>query len=267
MITRIDKLLADSGFGTRSEVKKLLREGSVKVNGNIVKDPGFKADTEKDEIFCRGERIGFTEFEYYLLYKPAGIITASRDRNEKTVVDLIESKRRRDISPVGRLDRDTEGLLLITNDGQLAHRLLAPGKHVDKVYLALVSGRLPDDVVERFKAGLDIGDETFTKPAVLKVYENPEEAGDERISERYEELVTAFKTDKQYETGGETGDILTAVSITLTEGRYHEIKRMFQAVGAEVQYLKRISMGKLTIPADMHPGDYKEIKAADIVSG
>ena len=148
MITRIDKLLADSGFGTRSEVKKLLREGAVKVNGNIIKDPGFKADTEKDEIYCRGVRAGFTEFEYYLLYKPAGIITASRDKNEKTVVDLIESKRRRDLSPVGRLDRDTEGLLLITNDGQLAHRMLAPGKHVEKVYLALVSGNLPEDVVE-----------------------------------------------------------------------------------------------------------------------
>ena len=242
--------------------------------------------TQKTSLYihhdlCINQR--WNTFEYYLLYKPAGIITASRDRKEKTVVDLIESKRRRDLSPVGRLDRDTEGLLLITNDGQLAHRMLAPGKHVDKIYLALVSGNLPQDVVERFEAGLDIGDETLTKPAVLKVFENPEAAGDERIVEKYNELIKNAESDEIIESEGfinsdrqtesdevlESDDIssseLVAVSITLTEGRYHEIKRMFQAVGAEVEYLKRISMGKLTLPDDMKPGDYIEIEKINIL--
>ena len=249
---RLDKLIADCGYGTRSEVKGLLKSGAVTVNGEIVKDPGRKVDAEKDVVLCRGEAVTYSDFEYYMLYKPAGIITASRDTKEKTVVDLIKSKRRRDLSPVGRLDRDTEGLLLITNDGQLAHKLLAPGKHVDKVYLAVISGDLPEGIIEGFKTGIDIGDETLTKPAVLKVFATPEEAGDDRIIEKYKML--ANSGELHYNT----------VCVTLTEGRYHEIKRMFGAYGCTVEYLKRISMGGMELDTELAPGDYKEISQEEI---
>ena len=165
MKIRLDKYLADSGFGTRSEVKLLVKSGSISLNGNVVKDSGIKIDTESDEILVRGKKVGYSEYEYYMLHKPAGIITASRDKNEKTVIDLIKSKKRRDLFPVGRLDRDTEGLLLITNDGDLSHHLLSPSKHVSKTYLAFVTGEPSEDIYTHFKEGIDIGDDTLTKSA------------------------------------------------------------------------------------------------------
>ncbi len=257
MQVRLDKYLADSGFGTRSQVKNIIKQGNVIINGQPEKDSGRRVDTDQDEVICNGKRIGYSEYEYYLLYKPAGVITASRDKTEKTVVDLIKSKKRRDLFPVGRLDRDTEGLLLITNDGKLSHELLAPGKHVDKNYLALIEGEIPSDTVERFAEGVDIGDEELTKPAKLIVYENIEDANDISLQEKYPELYEELKDSD------ETVNI-SAIQITLTEGRYHEIKRMFEAVGCKVVYLKRISMGKLTLPSDLNPGEYVEIKESDI---
>ena len=227
---RLDKYLADSGLGTRSDVRSLVRSGSVLVNGTIEKDAGRRIDENADEVICNGKSLTFAEFEYYMLNKPAGIITASRDKKEKTVVDLIKSKKRRDLSPVGRLDRDTEGLLLITNDGKLAHELLAPGKHVDKVYVAHISGELPEDAVEQFKAGIDIGDEKPTKPAELRVLD----------------------TDSGI------------VEVVLTEGRYHEIKRMFEALGCHVEYLKRISMGSLVLDETLGLGEYRELTEEEL---
>ena len=299
MLIRLDKLLADSGFGTRNEVKKLLKDGAVTVDGSLVRDGGMKVDKEASAVTCRGENVTFNEYEYYLLYKPAGLISASRDNREKTVVELIKSRKRRDLFPVGRLDRDTEGLLLITNDGQLSHRLLSPGKHVDKVYLALVSGIIPENAVELFSNGIDIGDDALTRSAELRIFSSPEETGDERIIEKAGELTLLSKEtdtfsdipDHQSEEASKSGEELksgddfqlgtdfglgdesqsgaetqkkreniTAVSVTLTEGRYHEIKRMFEAVGCQVEYLKRISMGSLTLAKDMKPGDYREMK-------
>ena len=227
---RLDKYLADSGLGTRSDVRSLVRSGSVLVNGTIEKDAGRRIDENADEVICNGKSLTFAEFEYYMLNKPAGIITASRDKKEKTVVDLIKSKKRRDLSPVGRLDRDTEGLLLITNDGKLAHELLAPGKHVDKVYVAHISGELPEDAAEQFKAGIDIGDEKPTKPAELRVLD----------------------TDSGI------------VEVVLTEGRYHEIKRMFEALGCHVEYLKRISMGRLVLDETLGLGEYRELTEEEL---
>lgn len=227
---RLDKYLADSGLGTRSDVRSLVRSGSVLVNGTIEKDAGRRIDENADEVICNGKSLTFAEFEYYMLNKPAGIITASRDKKEKTVVDLIKSKKRRDLSPVGRLDRDTEGLLLITNDGKLAHELLAPGKHVDKVYVAHISGELPEDAAEQFKAGIDIGDEKPTKPAELRV----------------------LNTDSGI------------VEVVLTEGRYHEIKRMFEALGCHVEYLKRISMGRLVLDETLGLGEYRELTEEEL---
>ncbi len=227
---RLDKYLADSGLGTRSDVRSLVRSGSVLVNGTIEKDAGRRIDENADEVICNGKSLTFAEFEYYMLNKPAGIITASRDKKEKTVVDLIKSKKRRDLSPVGRLDRDTEGLLLITNDGKLAHELLAPGKHVDKVYVAHISGELPEDAAEQFKAGIDIGDEKPTKPAELRVL--------------------------NVDSG--------IVEVVLTEGRYHEIKRMFEALGCHVEYLKRISMGSLVLDETLGLGEYRELTEEEL---
>ena len=329
MLIRLDKLLADSGFGTRNEVKKLLKDGAVTVDGSLVRDGSMKVDKEASAVTCRGENVTFNEYEYYLLYKPAGLISASRDSREKTVVELIKSRKRRDLFPVGRLDRDTEGLLLITNDGQLSHRLLSPGKHVDKVYLALVSGIIPENAVELFSNGIDIGDDALTRSAELRIFSSPEETGDERIIEKAGELTLLSKEtdsfsdipDYQSEEDSQSGEDskpeedycseedsqlgedskpeedycsevdsksgedcqsegdyrsgtaaqpeadsrkkreqITAVRITLTEGRYHEIKRMFEAVGCQVEYLKRISMGSLTLAKDMKPGDYREMK-------
>ena len=227
---RLDKYLADSGLGTRSDVRSLVRSGSVLVNGTIEKDAGRRIDENADEVICNGKSLAFAEFEYYMLNKPAGIITASRDKKEKTVVDLIKSKKRRDLSPVGRLDRDTEGLLLITNDGKLAHELLAPGKHVDKVYVAHISGELPEDAAEQFKTGIDIGDEKPTKPAELRVL--------------------------NVDSG--------IVEVVLTEGRYHEIKRMFEALGCHVEYLKRISMGSLVLDETLGLGEYRELTEEEL---
>ena len=259
MQIRLEKYLADSGFGTRSQVKKLIRQGNVTVNGSPEKDGSRRVDTEEDEVVCGGKKVGYSEYEYYLLYKPAGIITASRDKNEKTVVDLIESKKRRDLFPVGRLDRDTEGLLLITNDGKLSHELLAPGKHVDKDYIALVEGNIPEDAIKRFHEGVDIGDDEPTKPAKLILYDKTEDAGDARVNEKYQEIVEELS-----ESGLEMK--ITAIRITLTEGRYHEIKRMFEAVGCKVVYLKRVSMGNLSLPEDMKVGEYIKIEKEEIGS-
>lgn len=244
MIIRIDKYLADSGYGTRSEVHSLVRSGSVLVNGDIVKQIGLRIDTDRDQICVRGKVVSYSEFEYYMLHKPAGIISASSDRSEKTVVDLIKSRKRRDLFPVGRLDRDTEGLLLITNDGEMSHRLLSPAMHISKTYGAIISGRLPDDAVDICRTGIDIGDEKLTRSAELRVLQ-PEEIYDDIFRDRLE-----------------AG--LTPVMITLTEGRYHEIKRMFEAIGCLVEYLKRYSMGSLTLDSSLQPGEYRELTAEEL---
>ena len=260
MSIRLDKYLADSGFGTRSDVAQLVKSGSVLVNGNIEKDRGRKILPDSDVVSVGGKDVGYTVFEYYMLNKPAGVITASKDKKEKTVVDLIKNKKHRNITPVGRLDRDTEGLLLITDDGQLAHELLAPGKHVDKIYLALVSGNIPENAAALFKEGIDIGDEKPAKEAELIVYNTLEEAEDTDIMIRAEEILN--DSADIFEDG--SVKYLTAVRITLREGRYHEIKRMFQSLGCRVEYLKRVSMGPLVLDPELEKGEYRELYAEEI---
>lgn len=231
MRLRLDKYLADMGLGTRSEVKKAITKGLVQVNGAVVKKPECKVDTEADEILHQGEPVGYTEYEYYMLNKPAGVISATEDRKERTVIDLIDSRRRGDLFPVGRLDKDTEGLLLITNDGALAHRLLSPKKHVDKVYYARIQGRVTDADADAFARGLDIGDEKRTLPAGLNILDSGE------ISE---------------------------IRVTIQEGRFHQVKRMFQAVGKEVIYLKRLQMGGLKLDENLCTGAYRELTKEEI---
>ena len=225
---RLDKFLCETGFGTRSQVKEMLKKGQVTVNGVAAKKPEQKIDEHKDRITCQGKTASYEKYVYYMLHKPAGVVSATEDKREKTVLDLLKSEDRRDgIFPVGRLDKDTEGFLLLTDDGDLAHRLLSPRKHVDKTYYAKIAGSVTEAHIERFREGLDIGDEKKTLPAMLEIL--------------------ASKT--------ETSEI----RITIHEGRFHQVKRMFEAVGCKVTYLKRMSMGAVALDETLAPGDYRPL--------
>ena len=226
VMIRLDKFLADMGYGTRSEVKKEITKGTVKINGRPVRKPETKIDTEKDEVMYREQPAAYEKYEYYMLNKPAGVISATTDKKEKTVLDLIGEKQRKDLFPVGRLDKDTEGLLLITNDGELAHRLLSPKKHVDKVYYVRVQGELAEEDIRRLAEGIDIGEEKLTLPARLVI----------RKSGQFSEA-----------------------EITIQEGKFHQVKRMFHALGKEVVYLKRLSMGTLVLDGNLKPGEYRKL--------
>lgn len=231
---RLDRYLAEMGAGSRQEVKKYIRKGKVKVNGDTVRNPEQKVDEFRDRICLDEKEIAYASFEYFMLNKPAGVVSATEDRREKTVLDLIRSKKRKDLFPVGRLDKDTEGLLLITNDGMLAHRLLSPGKHVDKTYFVRVQGRVTEKEVELFGKRVNIGTSEkpeWTMPAELTVLESGE------ISE---------------------------VRLTIQEGKYHQIKRMFQAVDMKVLYLKRERMGLLKLDLSLEPGQYRALTQEEI---
>lgn len=221
---RLDKYLADMGVGTRTEVKKYIRQGKVTVNGVIQNAPETKVDVDNQQICYAGQSISYDAFEYYMLNKPAGVVSATTDAKEQTVIDLIIDKKRKDLFPVGRLDKDTEGLLLITNDGELAHRLLAPRNHVDKVYFAKVEGNVTMEDVDLFSNGLSIGDGEVTRPAELEI------------------LVS---------------DEISEIRLTIQEGKFHQVKRMFEAVGKKVIYLKRLSMGALKLDENLAPGEYR----------
>lgn len=228
---RLDKYLADAGQGTRSEVKNKLKQGRVRVNDMVIKKPELKLNPDVDRVSIDGKALLHEEYQYYMLHKPSGVVSATKDNRDKTVIELIQEDKRRDLFPVGRLDKDTEGLLLITNDGILANNLLAPGKHVDKTYFALVEGVVTEDTVKLFEEGLDIGDEKPTLPAMLVI----EEAGP-----------------------------CSKITITITEGRYHQVKRMFEAVGMKVIYLKRLSMGGLRLDPELKTGEYRRLKDEEL---
>ncbi|MBA4700035.1 MAG: rRNA pseudouridine synthase [Ruminococcus sp.] len=231
MKLRLDKYLADMGAGTRSEVKKAIAKGQVSIGGLVVKRPETKIDTEQDEVEYQGRSVSYVEYEYYMLNKPAGVVSATEDKKEQTVVDLIESRLRKDLFPVGRLDKDTEGLLLITNDGKMAHRLLSPKKHVDKVYYARIKGNVSQADVQAFSDGLDIGEKQRTLPAKLAV----------------------LKADE-----------ISEIEVTIHEGKFHQVKRMFEAVEKEVLYLKRIRMGSLELDDTLLPGTYRKLTEKEI---
>ncbi len=228
---RLDKFLADAGKGTRSEVKLFIKQGRVDVNNSIVKKADIKINPDKDYVKLDGKKLVFQEFQYYMLNKPKGVVSATTDSRDKTVIELIKGDKRRDLFPVGRLDKDTEGLLIITNDGILANNLLSPGKHIDKTYYAHIEGVVTEDTVSRFGAGLDIGDGKLTASATLTIEES---------------------------------DLISKVKITITEGRYHQIKRMFEAVDMKVVYLKRLSMGKLCLDEKLELGEYRELTEQEI---
>lgn len=225
-LLRLDKYLADAGVGTRSQVKQMIRKGQIAINGEPVKKPDQKVDGEKDKIEVMGKEIRYQKYRYLLLHKPSGYVSATEDKKEQTVLSLLPEKLRKDLFPVGRLDKDTEGLLLLTNDGALAHRLLSPKKHVNKTYYARVQGRVTDEDQAAFLQGVDIGDEKDTLPAQLEILEAAEES---------------------------------RILLTIQEGRFHQVKRMFEARGKKVVYLKRISMGPLALEEGLKSGDYREL--------
>ncbi|MCM1183794.1 MAG: rRNA pseudouridine synthase [Roseburia sp.] len=228
---RLDKYLADLQLGTRSQVKTDIRKGRVSVNGTVVTQPDYRLDESRDTVAYAGAVLTYRKYRYYMMYKPAGVVTATRDYYDKTVLDLLPDALRTDLFPVGRLDKDTEGLLLLTNDGELAHCLLAPKKHVDKTYYAECSGTISQEDIERLSRGVDIGDDTPTQPATLRLLS---------------------RTQEQYR-----------LEITVTEGRFHQIKRMIAAVGGTVTYLKRIAMGGVLLDETLAKGGYRELTARE----
>lgn len=224
---RLDKYLADAGIGTRSEVKKLLKAGRISVNDKVINDPGLKIDEANDSVLCDGNPVSYEKFLYYMLNKPAGCVSATRDKLSDTVLSFLKDEPTRDLFPVGRLDKDTEGLLIITNDGDFAHRLLSPKKHVYKTYLATVDNKVSEDNLKKIETGIDIGDEKLCLPARIKL-----------ISEANDSYV--------YE-------------IQICEGRYHQVKRMFEACGSTVTFLKRVSFGPWSLDESLKPGEYKKL--------
>ena len=241
---RLDKFLADSGAGTRTEVKKLIQKGMVQVNGEKAKKPELKVDPEKDVVEFGGERLGVrAEFVYYLLHKPAGYVSATEDTREKTVLELVPKDGRRNLFPVGRLDKDTEGLLLITDDGQLAHQLLSPKKHVDKTYFAVTEGKVVPEDIEKIREGVDIGDEDLTLPGKLEILKTWEE--------KLPETETPWRSQ---------------ILLTIHEGRFHQVKRMMEALGKKVIYLKRMSMGPLVLPEDLPKGQFRELTKEELAA-
>ena len=219
---RLDKIISATGKKSRREVREMVRQGRVLVDGKPAPAADRKVDPQTAVILLDGEPLGYEKFTYVMLHKPAGVLTATEDRRQETVLDLLPPElRRRALSPVGRLDKDTEGLLLLTNDGQLAHRLLSPKSHVDKVYYARVDGALEPGDIAAFAAGMTLGDGLECLPAGLEIL-SPTEA-----------------------------------LVTLREGKFHQIKRMLAARGKPVLYLKRLSMGRLRLDPALAPGAWR----------
>lgn len=229
---RIDKILANLGYGSRKDIKKNIKSGMVKVNNEVIKDNSIKIDPYKENIKFNNKKINYRKFIYLMLNKPSGVISATEDNHSKTVIDLIDDEYKAfNPFPVGRLDKDTEGLLILTNDGDLAHKLLSPKKHVDKKYYVKVEGYLDKNDKTAFKEGLDIGEKNITLPAELDIKKSNE------ISECY---------------------------VIIREGKFHQIKRMFISLGKKVIYLKRISMGNVELDSNLKLGEYRELTSKEI---
>lgn len=229
---RIDKILSNLGYGSRSELKKFCKNGLVKVNGKVINNPGVQVDVENDEIIFDGEKVTYKEFIYLMLNKPDGYISATFDKRDPIVLDLIDKE---DLVfepfPVGRLDKDTEGLLVLTNDGQLAHRVLSPKKHVPKTYYAKIEGVVTEEDIKAFAEGVTLDDGYETMPAELIILKSDE------ISE---------------------------IELTIHEGKFHQVKRMFESVDKKVIYLKRLSMGKLKLDENLELGEYRELTDEEV---
>ncbi len=240
ILMRIDRLLCEMNIGSRSQVKALLKSGQISVNGQIIRKADFKINEIKDEVTFRGKKYRYCPFVYYMMNKPAGVVSATYDKQEKTVLDLFQEQYKlthqgelagiplKDIFPVGRLDKDSVGMLLLTNDGKLAHALLAPDRHVEKEYYVRTDGDLNAEQMLLLESGVDIGEKSRTRPAVLR-----------RLGCR------------EY-------------TIVITEGKFHQVKRMFQAAGHQVIYLKRLSISGIMLDEQLGEGQMRELTAREI---
>jgi len=229
---RLDRYLASCGIGSRKEVKNIIRKGRVLVDNIPVKDSNYQVVPNESEVVVDGQRIVYKQFVYLMMNKPAGVISATSDNKCTTVIDLIsESWAHRDLFPVGRLDKDTEGLLILTDDGLLTHKLLSPKKLVPKTYYAVIEGKVTNQDVELFKQGIQLEEDFTTLPSQLAILESND---------------------------------ISKVYITIYEGKFHQIKRMFEAVSKKVMYLKRISMGNLKLDENLSPGEFRELREEEI---
>lgn len=230
MNIRLDKYLADMSVGTRTEVKKIIKAGRIKVNNAVIKDSSIKINIENDRVLFDNTPVLYIKYEYYMLNKPAGVITAVSDLKEPTVLNLISSVRK-DLFPVGRLDRDTVGLLLITNNGKLAHCLLSPKKHVDKKYYVELDAPLTKEMCQKLREGVLIEENVVTAPARLEILDAPD-----------------YKR----------------VLLTIQEGRFHQVKRMFLAVERKVVFLKRMEFGPLKLDKTLKYGEYRRLNEKEL---
>lgn len=226
---RLDKFLSNAGEGSRSQVKILIKKGQVSVNGIKAKSGDDVIDENTDEIVCQGKKISLIKYRYFMLNKPAGVVSATEDHLDKTVLDCLTKEDARDMFPVGRLDKDTTGLMLLTNDGELSHNLLSPRKHVDKTYYVTCEKEVNEEQMEALRKGVDIGDDKITLPALAKL-------------------------------GKQSNELY----LTIREGRFHQVKRMLQAVGNKVTALKRLSMGSLKLDDALKPGEYRPLTVEEL---
>lgn len=225
---RLDKFLAQMNMGTRSEVKNAIRKGKVLVNGQVCKDADIKIDENIDIVCYENHEIIYEKFVYYMLNKPAGVVSATKDNLDRTVLDLLGDEKKQDVFPVGRLDKDTEGLLLLTNDGEMAHKLLSPKKHIPKTYFVRTKEVVTKEQLNFLESGVDIGEDVLTMPALA-----------EQICEN-------------------------EILLTIYEGKFHQVKRMLKAVGNEVIYLKREKMGALLLDSSLKSGEYRKLTIKEI---
>ena len=229
---RVDKLLSNVGVASRAELKKYCKQGLISVNGKVINNPGVQVDSESDDIRFNGEKIVYREFVYIMLNKPDGYISATFDKYDPIVLDLIDqSYLVFEPFPVGRLDKDTEGLLVLTNDGQLAHRVLSPKKHVPKTYYAKIQGKVTEEDILAFEKGVILDDGYETMPSQFKILKS---------------------------------DDMSEIELTIHEGKFHQVKRMFESVGKKVVYLKRLSMGKLKLDESLGLGEYRELTEEEV---
>lgn len=227
---RIDKILVSQGIGSRREVQKRIKSGEVTVNGEIIRKPEFKANAENDKIAVLGKVLNYSEHIYIMMNKPAGVVSASNDNHDKTVIDILPDEyKRKGLFPAGRLDKDTEGLLIITDDGDFAHRMLSPKKHVDKRYIARLDGEITEKIIQKFEQGIVFADGTKCLPAKLEIYNNDKKTG----------------------------------LVTICEGKFHQVKKMFISCGLNVVHLQRISIGDLYLDGNLPIGGCKLLTNLD----
>lgn len=230
---RLDKVLSNLGYGSRKEIKQAVRKGLIEVNGELVKDNGIQVDPESDRIIVNGEEIFYRKYIYLMMNKPDGVVSATVDNRDETVIDLLEVEHQVfNPFPIGRLDKDTVGLLLLTNDGELNHRLIAPKWKVDKIYYAKIDKKVTEDDVKKFKKGITLDDGYLCKEANLEILNATDEGSE--------------------------------VMVTIQEGKFHQVKRMFEAVGKSVVYLKRVEFGTLKLDEDLEEGEYRELTEEEI---